>query len=195
MNDIALWNVSPSPGAPPITLNGTVEQVYAKLLEINPNYDKDWGNANDEGKIEGVIHSNFDLDVDVDTAVGSETDIHAGLESRDDLEPLHPREGLTCEADRNADMWHIHDGIRYLRKVKGQPVNDPGQCGRVSCSGNSAIWWCNLDPDHRKVLPSFNNIADGAQVIADNCRRGPNRVRGKLGHRDRWQVIVQHAKC
>lgn len=36
------WEVAPFPGAPPITLNGTVEQVYAKLVQMNPNYDDDF---------------------------------------------------------------------------------------------------------------------------------------------------------
>ncbi len=42
------WEVAPYPGAAPITLNGTVEQVYAKLLEINPNYDEDFKDSEPE---------------------------------------------------------------------------------------------------------------------------------------------------
>lgn len=39
----------------------------------------------------------------------------------------------------------IYDGINYLRRVPGRPANDagPGNCGRVSCSYDAAIWWCN----------------------------------------------------
>ncbi|KAL3488225.1 hypothetical protein BJX62DRAFT_240260 [Aspergillus germanicus] len=37
----AKWEVSPSLRVPTIILNGTVEQVYAKLLALNPNYDED----------------------------------------------------------------------------------------------------------------------------------------------------------
>jgi hypothetical protein len=35
--------------------------------------------------------------------------------------------------------------VRYLRRVQGRPRNGPrpGNCGRVSCSYKSAIWWCN----------------------------------------------------
>ncbi|KAJ0419777.1 hypothetical protein BJY00DRAFT_301978 [Aspergillus carlsbadensis] len=149
------WEVSPSPGAAPVTLNGTVEQVYAKLLEINPNYDADW----------------------------------AGVDEDED------RKHLTCEAYLDAYQWHIKQGIKYLRKVKGKPSHGPGECGRVSCSGNSGIWWCNVDAKHTKVLPSYNNIADGAQVILDNCKSAGDGVRGQLGHDDRWTVVVQMAKC
>lgn len=39
----------------------------------------------------------------------------------------------------------IQDGINYLMGVGGQPSNGPGPgaCGRVSCSYDAAIWWCN----------------------------------------------------
>jgi hypothetical protein len=44
-----------------------------------------------------------------------------------------------------AIWWAINDGADYLRNLPGQPTNGPGpgNCGRVSCSYNSAIWWCN----------------------------------------------------
>ncbi|KAK4228060.1 hypothetical protein QBC38DRAFT_525034 [Podospora fimiseda] len=33
------WELETTPGGPKVALNGTVEQVHAQLLEINPNYD------------------------------------------------------------------------------------------------------------------------------------------------------------
>ncbi|KAF6780850.1 hypothetical protein CMUS01_16802, partial [Colletotrichum musicola] len=39
------WEVKAFPDGPTITLNGTVEQVYSGLLELNPNYDADFGVA------------------------------------------------------------------------------------------------------------------------------------------------------
>ncbi|KAG8424721.1 hypothetical protein J3458_001492 [Metarhizium acridum] len=47
--------------------------------------------------------------------------------------------------------WHpckvrrIEEGIEYLRGLAGVPRNGPGPetCGRVSCSYQAAIWWCN----------------------------------------------------
>ncbi|KAK7947905.1 uncharacterized protein PG986_008791 [Apiospora aurea] len=37
------------------------------------------------------------------------------------------------------------EGIAYLRRVPGSPSAGPGpgNCGRVSCSNDCAIWWCN----------------------------------------------------
>lgn len=39
----------------------------------------------------------------------------------------------------------MYSGIKYLRKVPGTSKNEPGlnACGRVSCSYNTAIYWCN----------------------------------------------------
>ncbi|KAL3488226.1 hypothetical protein BJX62DRAFT_212342 [Aspergillus germanicus] len=51
------------------------------------------------------------------------------------------------------------------------------------------------DPKRTKVLPSYNNIADGAQVILDNCKRTQRGVRGKLGHDDLWTVIIDRDTC
>ncbi|CEN60995.1 hypothetical protein ASPCAL07665 [Aspergillus calidoustus] len=194
--DLAKWEVSPSPGAPTVILNGTVEHVYAKLLELNPNYDEDWAGVDEDDNVDGYL--GFDLDNDTDdTAEDTSSDVEAktqGLHART-MQPLHPRKHLSCEASWDADQWHIKQGIKYLRKVKANPTHLPGQCGQVSCSGDSGIYWCNFDPKRTKVLPSYNNIADGAQVILDNCKRTQNGVRGKLGHDDLWTVFVQKAKC
>jgi hypothetical protein len=38
-----------------ITLNGTVEQVYAKLLELNPNYDEDWAGVDEDDNVNGYL--------------------------------------------------------------------------------------------------------------------------------------------
>ncbi|OJJ53586.1 hypothetical protein ASPSYDRAFT_533281 [Aspergillus sydowii CBS 593.65] len=155
------WEVAPYPGAAPITLNGTVEQVYAKLLEINPNYDEDF------------------------------------KDSEPELEPTRSlkkrKDTLVCDGEHSADTTRIDQGIKYLRKVKGSPQLSPWACSRVSCSWYSAIIWCNDSP-YSKTLPSFNNIADGAQVIRDGCNEN-GYVKGWLDHSDRWRAIVQNADC
>ncbi|KAI3395804.1 hypothetical protein diail_817, partial [Diaporthe ilicicola] len=69
-----------------------------------------------------------------------------------------------------ANGTRVEDGIEYLRKVKGSPTNGPGPgaCGRVSCSYNAAIWWCN-DNDYALTLDNYGKIADGAQDLVDDC--------------------------
>ncbi|KAL2848590.1 hypothetical protein BJY01DRAFT_246313 [Aspergillus pseudoustus] len=165
-----LWEVAPHPGAAPIFLNGTVEQVYAKLVEINPNYDDDW---KDEGDNENA---------------------EPGLQTRDDDDYyVNP---LTCiNPEIGPFKKHVMSGIKYLRKVKGRPHLPANSCGRVSCSWDSAIYWCN-DKDHDAYIPSFNNIADGAQVIVNECPRSSSdwaTIMGMLTHgADLWRVVVSH---
>ncbi|KAL3464647.1 hypothetical protein BJX64DRAFT_286138 [Aspergillus heterothallicus] len=157
------WEVAPYPGATPIFLNGTVEQVYAKLLEINPNYDDDWNGETMNGVVEPELETR-----DVDHKI-------------------------ECLRDIGPTQKFIKAGIRYLRKINGRPHLPAGECSRVSCSYNSAIYWCN-DKDHDAYLPSFNNIADGAQVILNICFNTKNdwkRARGILHHPvGMWRTLV-----
>ncbi|KAK8076903.1 hypothetical protein PG996_003073 [Apiospora saccharicola] len=66
------------------------------------------------------------------------------------------------------DAWS--DGVEYLRNIPDSPTNGPGpgNCGRVSCSDNSAIWWCN-DNTAPLVLERFGRIADAADAILKVC--------------------------
>lgn len=56
---------------------------------------------------------------------------------------------LDCWVNMNkydrASVYYIWQGIDYLESVPGTPGNGPGpgNCGRVSCSYSSAIYWCN----------------------------------------------------
>lgn len=115
------WKVATHPGAPPITLTGTAEQVYAKLVEINPNYDDDFKNIEPELELEPT----------------------GSLDKRKDT--------LVCEGERYAATNRIQEGISYLRKVKGETQLSPYDCGRVSCSWHSAIVWCNDVSRHRPL--------------------------------------------
>lgn len=63
--------------------------------------------------------------------------------------PLFNWSKVICGAGERG--WHpckvrrIEEGIEYLRGLAGVPRNGPGPetCGRVSCSYQAAIWWCN----------------------------------------------------
>ncbi|KAH8898684.1 hypothetical protein GQ53DRAFT_777319 [Thozetella sp. PMI_491] len=84
-----------------------------------------------------------------------------------------------------ADAKRILEGISYLRGVGGQPTNGPGpgNCGRVSCSYNSAIWWCNDNTDTFS-LPSYSTIADCAQWVVGQNFNGYN-----------WNCVVRDDRC
>lgn len=125
------WEVIPAPGQPALVLNGTVEQVHSQLLEINPKYQIEVFE-----KREGLL--------------AAPTAATAATAATDPTEPTaiaHSAQiwHMTCGGYTSANTKRIKDGIKYLNSIAGQPKNGPGpnNCGRVSCSYNSSIWWCN----------------------------------------------------
>ncbi|KAL6232180.1 hypothetical protein BDW75DRAFT_243226 [Aspergillus navahoensis] len=169
-----IWTVKPYPDGPDLNLTGAVESVYAQLKSINPHYDEDWGleNGHDESSVFGS-HSSSSPNANFQLA---------------------KRHTLKCYPDDKTFAFsrYIIAGIKHLRKVKGQPHNNARSCGRVSCSWGNAIIWCN-DSEEPRSLPSFENIADGAQAIMDGCWDGNYKhvFGGELDHTDHWRVIVK----
>ena len=105
--------------------NGTVQNVVEQAVKINPNFLVDHGfkRPNDDDNATVVGHDGNTL-----STATVEPDRHF----------CHGR----WEPGSSA---HIKDGVEYLRRISGKPGQGPGpsSCGRVSCSWDSAIWWCN----------------------------------------------------
>jgi hypothetical protein len=110
------WEVETSPGGSKVTVTGTVQDVVAQLSTINPNWKEDF-NVTEPKVQERALNFPF-------TSV---------------LCMIRLGEWGT------ANPYAIYDGINYLKGVPGRPTlgPGPGRCGRVSCSYNSAIYWCN----------------------------------------------------
>ncbi|PNY28164.1 Uncharacterized protein TCAP_01923 [Tolypocladium capitatum] len=155
------WDVQAFPDGPVLTLVGTAQEVHAQLLKINPNHTSDF-------RLESR-----------DSELGPRTDFSRSK--------VICSEGLFGKPSR----WAIADGIAYLLKLRGHPRNQggPGACGRVSCSYDSAIWWCN-DSKQPKTLDGWFEIADGAAWIAGECFYG-----GQVFDAHDWNVIVRSASC
>lgn len=91
---------------------------------------------------------------------------HNIFHTQEEMKALHARGELAARTDFHGAAFNcnwpkcwdvgIIQGIQYLRGLKGRPSNGPGpgNCGRVSCSYDNAIWWCN---DVSFVLYSFKN--------------------------------------
>ncbi|KND89166.1 hypothetical protein TOPH_06105 [Tolypocladium ophioglossoides CBS 100239] len=171
------WEVEVSPGGKTVVLNGTVENVHNELVKLNPNWDEDYAA--------------------VKKPLSKRNDDDFKLAGRADFTNAH----FFCRG-----RWPecpspiIAGGIAYLRRIQGQPRNGPGpgNCGRVSCSHQSAIYWCNDSPA-AKPLNGFNDIADGAEYINKKCVREVWNGRwlkfnamssGQAYHKDNWNVIV-----
>lgn len=131
-----------------VTMNGTVQQVYQQILEINPEYESEFGpvwNATAPTPDE-IWRANF------------------AAERRETWSDCGHWDPARAEA-----IW---EGINHLNHVSGRPMSKPGPgvCGRVSCSYDSAIWWCN---DVRiKIFPvycRFISIYFGHPNQSFNC--------------------------
>ncbi|KAI7778631.1 hypothetical protein LA080_001961 [Diaporthe eres] len=161
------WEVRTSPEGPLHHINGTIQDVVQYLKEVDPTY---------EVPVVPV----------------------ARLESRQSL--VESRQlRIDCFNWPVANGNRIQDGINYLMGVGGQPSNGPGPgaCGRVSCSYNAAIWWCN-DNRVTYTLPSYKNIANGAQNVKQQCQRRPSgftETSGQGFFDGNWNVVVREDSC
>ncbi|KAI1116482.1 hypothetical protein F5Y14DRAFT_448998 [Nemania sp. NC0429] len=160
------WEVEATPGIPPVLLNGTVQEVYAQLLELNPAFE--------------IQHP----------PIASR---HAAPDGRS---KLVRRDHTSCGNWPLASKKRILEGYKHLAGILGKPKNGPGpgNCGRVSCSYNSAIWWCN-DNTFSKTLNSWYTIAESALIITNDCASGADKVSGQRFHADKWNVIVRGDSC
>ncbi|KAL4926950.1 uncharacterized protein BDV17DRAFT_293062 [Aspergillus undulatus] len=87
---------------------------------------------------------------------------------------------------------HIQEGVKYLRAgdIKSKAHLPADSCSCVSCSYGSAIYWCNTDKHHDKEI-GFYNIAEGAQVLIDECNSNDGRYTGGIvDHPDHWQALI-----
>lgn len=119
----AQWDVQAFPGGEILQMTGTVEKIWDQLLAINPNYVDDWG-------VEDPTLPD-EANADATTSLVKRTDFTGST--------------VKCGNKARAYFDHIARGIKYLRSVQGKPRNGagPGNCGRVSCSNQSGIYWCN----------------------------------------------------
>ncbi|KAJ2890537.1 uncharacterized protein MKZ38_001721 [Zalerion maritima] len=133
-------------GGSNLTLYGTPESIYSQLLSINPNYDADMQ--------------------DLEPVDGSSTPADAPeggfVRGDQDRWPI-----LHCNHARRADYKRVKQGIKYLRKIKGECYLPAKRCARLSCSWESAIWWCsNLD---KKQSNQCRWIGDHAEWPNEIC--------------------------
>ncbi|KAK3897422.1 hypothetical protein C8A05DRAFT_39028 [Staphylotrichum tortipilum] len=159
------WDVPVAPGQVEV-LNGTIQEVFAQALQINPD---------------------FKLQQDTGASTAAK---------RGGLEQHEKRTTVLCGNWPLANKGRIEEGIRYLRVVPAAPRNGPGPgaCGRVSCSYNSAIWWCN-DNTTPKTLESWDWIANSAGFIIQNCAPAVPMVSGQNFESGNWNTIVRGDSC
>ncbi|KAK0618993.1 hypothetical protein B0T14DRAFT_565892 [Immersiella caudata] len=162
------WSLQAFPGGEYINVTGTVEQVVAQLTKINPDYEKN------------VL------------AAANMTRLGADAESG--LWHYLYHDCLTWPVAWTRRVW---EGIMYLDGHDGVPTMGPGPaaCARVSCSWDSAIWWCNDDPVELQ-LDVWTSVAWGAYIIYRDCRNErDDQTSGQIFYEPNWNVIVRGDTC
>ncbi|CEL10458.1 hypothetical protein ASPCAL13577 [Aspergillus calidoustus] len=115
----------------------------------------------------------------------------------DELESRAVKHNVDCTNGSWTKTSLIRDGVEELRLKAAsnmRPYLGSKKCATVACERGAAIMWCN-DNDYERLLPSWHNVADGAQVILNECSMHSGDVRGTLDHNDHWRVLVGLGKC
>ncbi|KAK7959920.1 uncharacterized protein PG986_004774 [Apiospora aurea] len=111
-----IWRGNVTVDGPIYEFNGTVQEIYAQIKEVNPAYELMPRKHLSSDPMHSLTH------------VQCET-------------PYGPPDDWGYAVTNN-----IQDGITYLESLTGDCGVTPGPCGRVSCSWDSAISWCWNNP-------------------------------------------------
>lgn len=178
----ASWAVESIPGNASSTmiLNGTVQEIYKQLTDINPSYE--------------------DLLNDYLLSKQATTDLPDTFHSYGAMSDLPSNCGYCNVCTRRWDpavYTTILNGINYLKTLPSRPSVPPGPdaCTRISCQWGSAIWWCN-DNDERKDLDSWYEITTAAEDLTRQCfwfARDKSLVTGgQIFQPGGWNVVIRH---
>ncbi|KAJ8117440.1 hypothetical protein ONZ43_g4209 [Nemania bipapillata] len=109
---------------------------------------------------------------------------------------------MLCQLPWNApfaSVFHIRQGIAYLHKIHDNCIGGPGpgNCSRVSCSYNSAIFFCNDNP--YAISVPCSSFGDRAWEIIEKCYAfgdfPTDSVQGQVFDAAGWNVIVAGTIC
>ncbi|TLD20420.1 hypothetical protein PspLS_08410 [Pyricularia sp. CBS 133598] len=169
------WMVEIRPGDK-VQLNGTVEAVYAQMLQLNPDFEKDMAEKTAARRAKEHQHQHQTTNT-----------------------TLSKRDHNECNGDyRPALAESISRGIEYLGKVDGEPIIDGGTCGRVSCGDGGGIGWCSYRDD-RYTVNSFGWIGNAAEIVVQDCSfpdmYGKDWVAGRRYHDAHVAVWVGSQQC
>ncbi|VUC20099.1 unnamed protein product [Clonostachys rosea] len=208
----AEWNLALTPGGEVVNLTGTVQQVYPRLLELNPTYEADWAKHREADAEDGSIIAQrgepigeaVDLTLEDNSAerwftpAAGENRAHSTIGGNS----IWHRSILNCNVRAWARCYDVEKGIANIRKLKGVPKGTRGKCQQLSCSNSSAVLWC-VDRNITEWSPrNFGIVADGADIIYKGCKdweplrrykgQGPRcYTRGRIfGWTPEWSVQI-----
>ncbi|KAK8038665.1 hypothetical protein PG993_007076 [Apiospora rasikravindrae] len=120
------------------------------------------------------------------------------LQNQTQTQAQKREERILCFPPYVVNGWD--EGIAYLRRLPGSPTAGPGpgNCSRVSCSNDCAIWWCN-DNTTPLTIENYAMIATAAQAILDKCQMqstaGTFYADGQNFLPGNWNTILRNDTC
>ncbi|KAI2641049.1 hypothetical protein GGS21DRAFT_354749 [Xylaria nigripes] len=107
---------------------------------------------------------------------------------------------ITCGGPE-ADPRRIQQGVDYLSHLPDSSICSmgpgPKNCGRISCSWNSGIWWCN-EKNVTSDTYQCSLFATYASELLDNCAiydRNPRVAGANFDNGYNFTVLVKEAWC
>ncbi|KAI6791475.1 hypothetical protein KC360_g8362 [Hortaea werneckii] len=154
-------------GGDDVEVSGTIESVAAQLREMNPDWHP------------GVVGKN----------TPSKTD----SAKRAEISPPLCNDDLGGQ--RYARTKILSNGADYLKGLSGNCRQPPRSCGRVSCSYDAGISFCN-DGNNDIYVPcaELGRRVDG---IVGLCGDGGTAkfTKGQVFDTDNWNVIAARSDC
>jgi hypothetical protein len=141
------WDITVFPDQPPYRLKGTVQSVMAQAELINPNFKTTFNFTESTEPSEPSEDSSGCAYRDPKGIVRRNEEQKRCTGCTWACMPPAAQFRIMC-LNKFHELGHpkaIVAAIPYLRHVPGKPSNGPGpmNCGRISCSLDTGIFWCN----------------------------------------------------
>ncbi|KAI7363522.1 hypothetical protein KC354_g6418 [Hortaea werneckii] len=154
-------------GGDDVEVQGTIESVAAQLREINPDWHP------------GVVGKN----------TPSKTD----SAKRAEISPPLCNDDLGGQ--RYARTAILSNGADYLKGLSGVLRQPARSCGRVSCSYDAGVTFCN---DGNEAIPvAAAELGRRVDGIVGLCGDGGTRMftKGQVFDTDDWNLIAARSDC
>ncbi|MCJ1326974.1 hypothetical protein MMC10_003640 [Thelotrema lepadinum] len=157
------WTGVIFPGGPEVTLNGTIPDVRQQILQINPNYDQDFGN-----KV---------------------TEANERRRKRNQADPEWP---VLCNVPGGySNLQYVDQFDLDLRWTDGSTTVGPGPkvCTPLVCTTGIAVSLCNDNPF--TISPTTDYMTDYVYAIIGACANQDQQiVNGQQFDGDKYNVYI-----
>ncbi|RMX87630.1 hypothetical protein D0868_14951 [Hortaea werneckii] len=176
-------------GGDDVELQGTIESVAAQLRDINPDWHPGVVGKNTPSKTDTAKRA----EVSPNTTLLSKGFAEVIADKFDQISPPLCNDDLGGQ--RYARTRILSNGADYLKGLNGNCRQPPRSCGRVSCSYDAGISFCN-DGNNDIYVPcaELGRRVDG---IVGLCGDGGTRMftKGQVFDTDNWNVIAARSDC